>query len=71
MRRRQTTDSEYSGRYMTPAQGAAYLNVCLRTFRTVLSRREIPYIQFNGKGSLVRIDRQDLDEFMQKNKVSA
>jgi excisionase family DNA binding protein len=71
MRRRQTTDSEYPGRYMTPAQRAAYLNVCLRTFRTVLSRREIPYIQFNGKGSLVRIDRQDLDEFMQKNKVSA
>ena len=37
----------------------------------MLAKREIPYSQFNGKGSLVRIDRQDLDEFMQKNKVSA
>jgi hypothetical protein len=37
----------------------------------MLSRREIPYIQFNGKGSLVRVDRKDLDEFMVKNKVIA
>jgi excisionase family DNA binding protein len=56
---------------MTPAQGAIYLNVCLRTFRTMLAKREIPYSQFNGKGSLVRIDREDLDEFMLKNKVIA
>jgi len=37
----------------------------------MLSRKELPYIQFNGKGSLVRVDRQDLDEFMLKSKVSA
>ena len=56
-------------RYLTPGQAAEYLQISLRTLRTLLSRREIPYVQPSGKGGLVRLDIQDLDDFMVRNKV--
>jgi excisionase family DNA binding protein len=56
-------------RYITAQEGAAYLSISLRTLRTLLAKREIPYIQPSGKGGLVRLDVQDLDCFMAKNKV--
>ena len=55
---------------MTPQGACDYLCVSLRTMRTLLARGEIPYIQVGGKGSLVRLDIQDLDAFMAKNKVN-
>lgn len=63
------TQSKILSRYVTPQQGADYISVSLRTFRTLLAKRELPYIQLGGKGSLVRVDIQDLDAFMLKNKV--
>jgi len=56
-------------RYLTAKEGADYLSISLRTLRTLLAKREIPYIQVGGKGCLVRVDLQDLDAFMVKNKV--
>ena len=56
-------------RYITPQEGSAYLSVSLRTMRSLLSKGEIPYIQIGGKGCLVRLDVQDLDDFMLSHKV--
>jgi len=56
-------------RYLTPQEAAGYLAISLRTMRTLLSKREIPYVQAGGKGSFVRIDIEDIDAFMARNKV--
>ncbi|RJR36927.1 MAG: DNA-binding protein [Desulfobacteraceae bacterium] len=61
--------SAQNKRYLTAQEGAEYLSISLRTLRTLLAKREIPYIQPSGKGGLVRLDIQDLDAFMLKNKV--
>ena len=63
-------DKAITRRYITPQAGCDYLSVSLRTMRTLLARGGIPYIQVGGKGCLVRLDINDLDEFMQKNKVN-
>lgn len=65
------TQNNLSSRYLTPVRGAEYLSISLRTMRSLLAKREIPYVQIGGKGCLVRLDVQDLDEFMAKNKVIA
>jgi len=57
-------------RYLNPKESAEYISVSLRTFRELLARRKIPYIQPSGKGGLVRVDILDLDEFMVRNKVT-
>ena len=64
-----THTSGLNRRYVTPGQAAEYLQISLRTLRTLLSRREIPYVQPSGKGGLVRLDIEDLDDFMARNKV--
>lgn len=56
-------------RYLTAQEGADYLSISLRTLRTLLAKKGIPYIQVGGKGCLVRLDIEDLDQFMAKNKV--
>ena len=62
-------DKAISRRYITAQAACAYLSVSLRTMRTLLARGEIPYIQVGGKGCLVRLDIQDIDAFMARNKV--
>jgi excisionase family DNA binding protein len=56
-------------RYLSAEDAAEYLSVSLRTMRSLLAKRELPYVQIGGKGCLVRLDIQDLDAFMSRNKV--
>lgn len=60
--------TEIPRRYLTPHEGAEYLSISLRSLRTLLAKREIPYTQIK-KGCLVRLDVRDLDLFMARNKV--
>ncbi len=58
-------------KWYTRQEAAVELGVCIRTFDSYLTKKEIPHYKYGKhKGSVVRIKVADINEFIEKSLVA-